>query len=1319
MSLAGISSTGPFRGLVPYDEPNTPLFFGRTEELAELYSLIVQDTNHVAVLCGEAGVGKTSLLRAGLVPYLVQHQVAGIYLGAYDDVDQEIWQALGRARAEPPAPGDSAAEYLARLARTSPGGTLLILDHVETLFGDEVEDTDDTAPLAHLSNWIASAVASSGNRLRILICVDSGYFHRIGRLQKRAKLAPALATYELARMGEEQVAQVLEQTVLNTGTFFEAGLSKAMAADLCRTGPCLPADLQILAVATFDQRLTSLRRYERAGGATLLLHGFLQHVVTHSGGTQAARVLAACTKRRTFTQTELAELAKVPISKVEKAVAAFVSHGLLCKIGPRSPDGYLLAHPCLESRIHAYTAASDANTQEARRLLRRRNLSNTSLNLIELLKVRKYLAGDLAAEDLSAYRRGIRRLALQVSAAVTVLGILIFALIFELRSSYSLSFDPTKDSPMSRVVVRRGRASLAFFNFIPAKPGFGTIIADTGFSSVQVATELSRRIVSGHASGTLDKNQATPIPAWLRTILDGLGPVQRGISLVLLGDASGVVSLKQAFADPVLRREALEALAVVGSGRAGEDEILSSALNDPSPDVRRRGVEVAAAIDRRLGKGTHATILRTALADPSFAVRSTALHEGTSLDPDTAASILAVALADKEISYRRLAEKGILELATRSPGAATNAVRHGLGSTDSQARRTALTLLEQITANAPKEATSALHRIASDESASEEARVTVLAILRRSGEVQDNLRPMLEKAIGPESSPRLRTAALPIYARLIDSAKVEELAASNSKGPPSLRATGAALWGVVAMKQPDTATRPLKAFLYDTSPEVRVEAARAFGYLKREGPELVRRAILDPHIDVQRAAIESAVHLAVAQPALIAEDLGHALSKVRPAARQAMVDALGQIGQNRPAAVLPPLARALKLGDAPTRTAAARAFCEIAKIAPAAVAMYLRIAVKDNDRDVRTEAAACLGRLTTGDPKGAARMAAQLTLSDEMSVRIAAANSLGALAGEAKEIVIPPLINLVEDRERTVRIAAVEALLACGKAKVPFGKQTAELEKKLSAYFVQGDLEDRHLALRAGAKLGLVALVRQAGRDNDENMRLEAIKTATTMSPVAIDILQTGAEDRDALVRAEAVRALAVVSDNGNAKVLPVFEVMLRAGDPATRRAGALALGEVNGSPETTTALLTTVLHQRSVSVRTAAMQALSRIAQRAPKVATPLLESALSDPAYDVRITAIRGLGAVWAAEKTPSDILTILVNSEADSVRRLVALEALVLKASQPNDAGGKEARALLEKVAESGPPLARLAAQVGRAFLGGHLEDMHAFLEKLYGG
>jgi len=110
MSVGGILAPGPFRGLVPYDESSAALFFGRMDEIAALDALVVREGDRVVALTGESGVGKTSLLRAGLLPALAKRDVTGVYLGAYDDIEQEMWQAAGRVRSEPPTPGDGPAD---------------------------------------------------------------------------------------------------------------------------------------------------------------------------------------------------------------------------------------------------------------------------------------------------------------------------------------------------------------------------------------------------------------------------------------------------------------------------------------------------------------------------------------------------------------------------------------------------------------------------------------------------------------------------------------------------------------------------------------------------------------------------------------------------------------------------------------------------------------------------------------------------------------------------------------------------------------------------------------------------------------------------------------------------------------------------------------------------------------------------------------------------------------------------------------------------------------------------------------------------------
>ena len=50
---------------------------------------------------------------------------------------------------------------------------------------------------------------------------------------------------------------------------------------------------------------------------------------------------------------------------------------------------------------------------------------------------------------------------------------------------------------------------------------------------------------------------------------------------------------------------------------------------------------------------------------------------------------------------------------------------------------------------------------------------------------------------------------------------------------------------------------------------------------------------------------------------------------------------------------------------------------------------------------------------------------------------------------------------------------------------------------------------------------------------------------------------------------------------------------------------------------------------------------------------------------------------------------------------------------------ESGHFAARHELDVVAESGPALARLAAQIGRSFVDAPPAELHGFLERLFGG
>ncbi len=1324
-----------FGTLVSFDERNSDGFFGRDAEVAALDKLLAGDARVVA-LTGVSGVGKTSLLRAGLTQVLAKRGLTVITMTSYADLERELVRAISQVGIAPPVPGQDAADYLGDVARAIKGGVVVILDQLEQALADGTG-------AAAVTEIATRVLEEGGPRTRLVLSIDDAAFARLEPIYAAlGTRAGTRVSMTLPPLDEHQVSDILEKGAVHSGTPFEAGLAGAVAADLCEEKRSRGFDLQLTVRAIIDLRIGALRRYRRSGGAQALPIAWLGDVCARAGGVAARRALLAAGAPAGVTAADLGTTGGAGAPRGPAVLAALEARGLLVARAAARAEVFTLAHPALREVIEEFAIADRARATVARRTLRRRIATGQRLRMREVYDVLRHLRGTLAPDERLAVRRSLGGVGMRVGLALALVVLLVTALYADSRRAYTLGLDPPEVAAVGvgsggRVVVRLGRRRWSFLNFLPNHPRLGSIIADTGYTAVGLEPDTVTRIAAGRVSGTLERPTSddgrTHVPNWLREVLNGLKPVPRGIVKALLGDPDGVVALKQAFSDPAARGEILSALAVIGHGGAGEDEILAGALADGAPEIRRKGVAVAAAIARRQasvkGDGrikpdrqAHAATLRAALADRSPDVRAAVLTEAPTLPPAEAAAIVTQALRDPDPTLRRRAEEATEELAVRAPAAVVDALADLLQSADAGARRAALALFEPIAAKAPAACAPVLVRVVLSDRVPDDARVAALAILRRTGPPSPTLRPALEKAIRPESSPRLRAAALPLYARLVSPAEAEEIARNEMKGPPAARAASAAVWGAVAATRPEEAVKPLRSMVYDPVVEVRVEAARAYGTLRRDGLELAEKALADPSPEVERAALESALMLAAANPYPVADMLGRAFKTVRPAVRKSVVEALARMGESRPAVVLPPLARAIKDSDVATRVAAANGFCALAPKNAAATSPYLRIAARDDRDEVRTAAAACLDEVAAGDPKGAARMAAELAESGEPTVRIAAAEALGRVGGETAKLALPTLLKLLSDPDPKVRLV-VERAFATGAAGAGLDsldrRRAGDTAHALEAALVHGDVVERKLIVTAAARAGMWDLLRQAARDGDENVRLEAVRVAGAGKGPGLEIVRGAVDDRAQTVRAEAMRLLAGGAGGGARDALPTFEAMLHGADPAARVAAAAGIGELPDAGEGGVRLLADALGQRSEALRAAAARALGRMAARDPERVAGPLEKAVRDPAYDVRSAALPGLALAWSRRYKPSELGHVLATSDTDSTRRFVALEALVATGQRTDDPKARAAaRQELERVAENGPALARLAARIGRSFADAPPGEMHAFIERLFG-
>jgi WD40 repeat protein len=95
-------TNNPYRGLKPFEEQHAHFFFGRQEVIETLYARIAAPDHSLTVVLGVSGSGKSSLVKAGLLPYL-----RGLSKPPINDLDQ--WHILNPMR-----PGELPFAALAR-----------------------------------------------------------------------------------------------------------------------------------------------------------------------------------------------------------------------------------------------------------------------------------------------------------------------------------------------------------------------------------------------------------------------------------------------------------------------------------------------------------------------------------------------------------------------------------------------------------------------------------------------------------------------------------------------------------------------------------------------------------------------------------------------------------------------------------------------------------------------------------------------------------------------------------------------------------------------------------------------------------------------------------------------------------------------------------------------------------------------------------------------------------------------------------------------------------------------------------------------------
>jgi WD40 repeat protein/class 3 adenylate cyclase len=470
-----LETRNPYKGLRAFVEDDAEDFFGREALTEHLVERLAQ-TRFLAVV-GPSGSGKSSVIRAGLVPRLRAGALAGserwhvaeMFPGAYPL--EELEAALLRV-------GDNAAVGLLEQLEQDERGLLravkrllpddeselvLVVDQLEEVFTLVEEESRRT----HFLALVERAVNDPHARLRVVVTLRADFYDRPLLYSGFAEL---LRDYveALVPLRAEEFERAIAGPAERVGARFEPGLLAELVADVSDEPGALPL-LQYALTELFERREGSTLTgdaYRAIGGVSGALAGRAEEIYGGLGeqSQEAARQLflrlvtlgeGAEDTRRRVERTELASM-EVDQDALAEAIQKFGAWRLLSfDRDPRSGTPTIeVAHEALmrewgrfrrwidsgreQVRLHRRLAAAAREWEEAGRepsyLLRGSNLAQFELlageSTIALTEFeREFVEASTAANELelARQRRQNRRLKALLAGAVALLVLTIVA----------------------------------------------------------------------------------------------------------------------------------------------------------------------------------------------------------------------------------------------------------------------------------------------------------------------------------------------------------------------------------------------------------------------------------------------------------------------------------------------------------------------------------------------------------------------------------------------------------------------------------------------------------------------------------------------------------------------------------------------------------------------------------------------------------------------------------------------------------------------------------------------------------------------------
>lgn len=369
----------PYKFLNYYTREDRAIFFGRQRDGEQLHARLLASS--ILVVFGKSGVGKTSLLRAGLLSRFQAPQDLVVTQRMLSEPVLALRQLLGKLLGLS-VQDESLASLLVRAEQCVSGTVVLVLDQFEEFF---LRCT--AAQRRHFGRELAEVLRLDLRRSHLILSLREDFLAQMAELEEFVPtiLQQRFRVTALDRSGTREA-------ILKPAQLFQLDIEERVVEELLDLKDIEPPQLQIILDRLYEHRdgqRIGWDTYQSLGGAERILRGYFEETLRHSLGPerQRARQLlrAMVTPQKTKLVTTLEELdgrLGWPRENLMAVLKLLVESRLVRSWEEGERGCYELAHDFLTLEIAAWETPEEVAAKHAQAVLANEMRNYSKLGLL-------------------------------------------------------------------------------------------------------------------------------------------------------------------------------------------------------------------------------------------------------------------------------------------------------------------------------------------------------------------------------------------------------------------------------------------------------------------------------------------------------------------------------------------------------------------------------------------------------------------------------------------------------------------------------------------------------------------------------------------------------------------------------------------------------------------------------------------------------------------------------------------------------------------------------------------------------------------------